>query len=485
MTTITLVIREDSDEEEPEKEKEKEEKEKEKDDKVEDFSDLETKEKESEKEKVTLEEMKVIGLKMNGKRMRPRIGMKAIGPMKMKQRGNQKGKGKGKKGHGPQDQGKGQGDGKGEENYVSPSHSSQSSSQQAALPSSSNASGFFVTHSSMYLTSVKMMEGEDQQKEPDSSGCAFLGQEPDSAMKVEEEGIAFHTKNQTLPTMAILDLGCTRAMSSRDAIDAFCEYVDKHDCGLWYKIEPTSSRFFFANSQQTKCAEKLVIHMYDKAWRVHTTEFDEGNVPLLMSLPQMRNIMLRRPSDFVHLIREGSQAESYQRCRLMCALVCMSEGESAGKFDHEWWPLRVSLVVFHGVSGCGVLRFRMRAKWCPTNPSVQSNQGQSFLSILPDSCFCFAFSGFEGAVWAACLQTNWHPLGLESCLGFCCFGCVPNGAPQTVSATLRGGGSGFGGDELSIPDENFRSFLCFFESSPHDVSCNCDCEVSRALHAIC
>ena len=36
-----------------------------------------------------------------------------------------------------------------------------------------------------------------------------------------------------------------------------------------------------------------MIHMYDKSWSVHTTEFDiveEGNVPLLMSLPQMRNL---------------------------------------------------------------------------------------------------------------------------------------------------------------------------------------------------
>ena len=143
-----------------------------------------------------------------------------------------KGKGKGKKGHGPSDQGKGQGDGKGQANYVSPSHSSQPNPQQAALPSSSNASGFFVTHSSMYLTPVKMIENEDQQKEPDPSGCAFLGQEPDSAMKVEEEGMAFHTENQMPPTVAILDLGCTRAMGSRNAINAFCDYVDKHDCGL-------------------------------------------------------------------------------------------------------------------------------------------------------------------------------------------------------------------------------------------------------------
>ena len=204
-----------------------------------------------------------------------------------------KGKGKGKKGHGPSEQGKGQGDGKGEANYVNPSHSSQPTAQQAALPSSASASGFFVTHSDVSLTSVKVTHDEDQSMEPDLSGCAFLGQEENPVQKVEEEGVAFHTENQMPPTVAILDLGCTRAMGSRNAVNAFCDYVDNNDCGLWYKIEPTSSRFFFANSQQTKCTEKLVIHMYDKSWSVHTTEFDiveEGNVPLLMSLPQMRNL---------------------------------------------------------------------------------------------------------------------------------------------------------------------------------------------------
>ena len=204
-----------------------------------------------------------------------------------------KGKGKGKKGHGPSEQGKGQGDGKGEANYVNPSHSSQPSVQQAAIPSSASASGFFVTHSDVSLTSVKVTQDEDQSMEPDPSGCAFLGQEANPVQKVEEEGVAFHTENQMPPTVAILDLGCTRAMGSRNAVNAFCDYVDNNDCGLWYKIEPTSSRFFFANSQQTKCTEKLVIHMYDESWSVHTTEFDiveEGNVPLLMSLPQMRNL---------------------------------------------------------------------------------------------------------------------------------------------------------------------------------------------------
>ena len=65
-------------------------------------------------------------------------------------------------------------------------------------------------------------------------------------------------------------------MGSRTAINAFCDYVNKHDRGLWYKIEETSFGYFLANSQQTNCTGKLVIHMYDKSWSVHTTEFDIG-----------------------------------------------------------------------------------------------------------------------------------------------------------------------------------------------------------------
>ena len=82
-------FREDFKEEEREKEKEKEEKVKEKENEVQDFSDQETKEKEKdrEKEKVILLKMKAIGQMMNGKDMRMKIGMKAIGPTKMRQHG--------------------------------------------------------------------------------------------------------------------------------------------------------------------------------------------------------------------------------------------------------------------------------------------------------------------------------------------------------------------------------------------------------------
>ena len=115
-----------------------------------------------------------------------------------------------------------------------------------------------------------------------------------SCMSAEMDCMSFHAENSMPPTVAILDLGCTRAMGSRAAVDAFCRYVDSNpSTGLWYELQPTSSRFFFANSKASKCSEKLVIYIYDQDWQAHQTEFDiveEGNVPLLMSLPQMRNL---------------------------------------------------------------------------------------------------------------------------------------------------------------------------------------------------
>ena len=129
--------------------------------------------------------------------------------------------------------------------------------------------------------------------EPDEQKNAFSFHiiQPDLACG---NGFAFHTENSAPPTVCILDLGCTRAMGSLRAAEAFCSYVDSHpNSGLWYEIQPTSSRFFFANSQPSKCTEKLVIFMYDSRWNTQFTEFDmveEGDVPLLMSLPQMRNL---------------------------------------------------------------------------------------------------------------------------------------------------------------------------------------------------
>ena len=71
----------------------------------------------------------------------------------------------------------------------------------------------------------------------------------------------------------------------------FCD--DNPNCGIWYTIAETTSQFDLANSESTKCKQKLVICMYDREYAVQSTEFDiveQGHVPILMSLPQMRNL---------------------------------------------------------------------------------------------------------------------------------------------------------------------------------------------------
>ena len=134
-------------------------------------------------------------------------------------------------------------------------------------------------------------QGSDQTDESSKNGVFSFHTNPVDAC---EKGLSFHTENSASPTVCILDLDCTRAMGPRKAVAAFCRYVGSHpNSGLWYEIHPTSSSFFFANSQQSKCTEKIVIFMYDHGWNSQFTEFDiaeEGDVPLLMSLPQMRNL---------------------------------------------------------------------------------------------------------------------------------------------------------------------------------------------------
>ncbi|OLQ08360.1 hypothetical protein AK812_SmicGene8147 [Symbiodinium microadriaticum] len=101
----------------------------------------------------------------------------------------------------------------------------------------------------------------------------------DFSFMATENHEAFITQPLT-PTSMVLDLGCTRAMTSRD-------------CGIWYHVAETQSQFTFANSESTKCKQKLIICMYDKEFAVQSTEFDiveQGYVPTLMSLPQMRNL---------------------------------------------------------------------------------------------------------------------------------------------------------------------------------------------------
>ena len=79
-------------------------------------------------------------------------------------------------------------------------------------------------------------------------------------------------------------------MAAQDLMK-FCD--DNPNCGIWHTIAETTSQFTFANSESTKCQQKLIICMYDREYAVQSTEFDiveQGHVPILMSLPQMRNL---------------------------------------------------------------------------------------------------------------------------------------------------------------------------------------------------
>ena len=112
-------------------------------------------------------------------------------------------------------------------------------------------------------------------------------------MATPESETSYLTHSLT-PTSMVLDLGCTRAMTSWRAAKDLMEFCDKNpDCGLWYRLDRTTSQFTFANSESASCKQKIVVCMYDVDYAVQSTEFDiveQGEVPTLMSLPQMRNL---------------------------------------------------------------------------------------------------------------------------------------------------------------------------------------------------
>ena len=101
------------------------------------------------------------------------------------------------------------------------------------------------------------------------------------------------------PTYVILDSGCTRAMGSRFAIDRLvqaCQQHPKRD-HIWFSKQPCSSKFSFANGEQSTVKERLVIHFRnDRAqtgWITTCVDtLDKGKVPILFSVEQMRNLRM-------------------------------------------------------------------------------------------------------------------------------------------------------------------------------------------------
>ena len=59
------------------------------------------------------------------------------------------------------------------------------------------------------------------------------------------------------------------------------------------RLHEGASQFTLANSESASCKQKIVVCVYDVDYAVQSTEFDiveQGEVPTLMSLPQMRNL---------------------------------------------------------------------------------------------------------------------------------------------------------------------------------------------------
>ena len=102
-------------------------------------------------------------------------------------------------------------------------------------------------------------------------------------------GGSHHIDLRNNPTYVVLDLGCTRSMGSRKAIDAFAEAAPAY--GISLVFHPCKTTFVFADSETSEVAEKCIVHFPTRP--PCSTEIDvleQGTVPILMSLPQMQNL---------------------------------------------------------------------------------------------------------------------------------------------------------------------------------------------------
>ena len=194
-------------------------------------------------------------------------------------------KGKGKKGKKGKGKGKWSKDGKGDGKDHFSNAASESSSAPTSQPKAIAASTFFTMHNLSSLFEIERKE-EVQDDVPQLLEEQVYMATPESEMS--------YLTHALTPTSMVLDLGCTRAMTSWRAAKDLMEFCDQNpDCGLWYRLDQTTSQFTFANSESASRKQKIVVCMYDVDYAVQSTEFDiveQGEVATLMSLPQMRNL---------------------------------------------------------------------------------------------------------------------------------------------------------------------------------------------------
>ena len=145
-------------------------------------------------------------------------------------------------------------------------------------------------------------EGVEQSEESSEKNCVF----------------SFHTnprhsflENSAPTTVCILDLGCARAMGSRKAVMHSADMWTHIDFGMRFILQVQDFSLRTLNNRNV--LRRLLSSCTIMDGISHFTEFDiveEGDVPLLTSLPQMRNL--------------GSQFElTPEKAYLSCARIGM------------------------------------------------------------------------------------------------------------------------------------------------------------------
>ena len=153
------------------------------------------------------------------------------------------------------------------------------------------------------------------------------------------------------PSYVILDSGCTRAMGSRYAIEKLQRYVEDNCPGkITFTFSPSGTKFSFANSQSARITEKVTL-WFDTQPPANTTieVLDEGRVPILFSIQQMRNL---------RMTLEHTPTADYATCeafglrrtvlpvstnnRLVLDLLCFTRGPTYNMRDEEQTSFRAT-----------------------------------------------------------------------------------------------------------------------------------------------
>ena len=153
------------------------------------------------------------------------------------------------------------------------------------------------------------------------------------------------------PNYVILDSGCARAMGSRYAIEKLQRYVEDNCPGkITFTFSPSGTKFSFANSQSARITEKVTL-WFDTQPPANTTieVLDEGRVPILFSIQQMRNL---------RMTLEHTPTADYATCEafglrrtvlpvstnnhLVLDLLCFTRGPTYNMRDEEQTSFRAT-----------------------------------------------------------------------------------------------------------------------------------------------